>query len=243
MKRLIKRSSCIPSILILVVCAVGTVTAEESALNDAWEFDAAVYFWGASIGGESASGSGIDIDLEDILDNLEFAFMGSAGMRRGKWSLITDVIYLNIEDSDTIGRGVGAKVELSGWVVTPFLAYNLIDTERMSLDALAGARYLYLKADLNVGRLRAEASGSNWDGIIGIRGGVNLTEKWFLPYHLDIGAGESDMTWQAFGGVGYRFKWFDVVAAYRYLRWDFDDNKALDDLYFHGPFLGLKFSF
>jgi hypothetical protein len=118
-----------------------------------------------------------------------------------------------------------------------------MDTERINLNILGGARYLSLEADLRVESERAENSGGNWDGIVGVRGDVNLTEKWFLPYHFDIGTGEADLTWQAFGGVGYRFKWFDVAAAYRYIRWDFDDNKALDDLYFHGPFVGLRFSF
>jgi hypothetical protein len=43
--------------------------------------------------------------------------------------------------------------------------------------------------------------------------------------------------------VGYRFKWFDLVAAYRYLRWNFSDNKALDNLYLYGPAAGIRFRF
>ena len=243
MKRLIIRSGCVASILILVFCGVCSASAEDSGQGEGWEFLAELYFWGASIGGKSASGSAIDVDLDDILDNLKFAFMGAAGVRKGKWSLIADVIYLSVEDSDTIRGRVPVKVELDGWIVTPFVGYNLVDTESIRLDVLGGARYLNLEANLSLGRLRANASGSNWDGIIGVKGGVNLTEKWYLPYYLDIGAGDSEVTWQAAGGVGYRFKWFDLVAMYRYVRWDFDDNRAIDKLYFNGPFFGIKFSF
>jgi hypothetical protein len=231
------------TVLTLIVWSLGTVSAEESTLDEAWKFEASVYFWGASIGGKSASGSNIDVKVDDVLDNLEFAVMGLATVRKGRWSLNTDLIYLDIEDSATIGPGQSASVGLSGWVVTPFVGYNLVNTDRIYLNILGGARYLDLEAELRVGSARAENTGGNWDGIIGVEGDVNLTEKWFLPYQLDIGTGESDLTWQAYGGVGYRFKWFDVAAAYRYIRWDFDDNKALDDLYFHGPFVGLRFSF
>ena len=35
----------------------------------------------------------------------------------------------------------------------------------------------------------------------------------------------------------------DVVAAWRYLYWKFDDNKALDNLYINGPGVGVKFRF
>ena len=61
--------------------------AEEKTNNKKeWEFDAEIYFWGASIGGKSASGSDIDVEIDDILDNLKFAVMGVAAVRKGKWS-------------------------------------------------------------------------------------------------------------------------------------------------------------
>jgi hypothetical protein len=245
MKSLVRKSICIASILILILCSAGSVSPEESISDEDWKFAAELYFWGASIGGKSASGSDVDIDLDDILDSLEFAFMGSAGVRKGKWSLGADLIYLNAENSAAIAPGVNANVELTNWVITPLVGYNLVDTGKSRFDIVGGARYLYMKADLRVDALgaRAEDSGSNWDAIIGARGAVDLAEKWYLFGYLDIGTGESDLTWQAFGGVGYRFKWFDLVAAYRYLSWDFDDNQVLDDLYLHGPGVGIRFAF
>ncbi|MFC1825261.1 hypothetical protein ACFL9T_21330, partial [Thermodesulfobacteriota bacterium] len=68
-------------------------------------------------------------------------------------------------------------------------------------------------------------------------------EKWYMPFYGDIGAGDSDLTWQAEAGFGYKFKHFDVVATYRYLDWDFEDNSAVDDLNISGPLIGIKFVF
>jgi hypothetical protein len=245
MKSVTIKSGWIAAILVCIVCSAGSVSAAESAGDDGWKFGAELYFWGASIGGKSSSGSNIDIELDDILDSLEFAFMGAFGARKGKWSLAADVIYLDAEDSGAIAPGLNAGVELTNWVVTPLVGYNIVDTGKSRLDIVGGARYLYLKADLRVEPLglRAEDSGSNWDAVIGARGAVDLAENWYLFGYLDIGTGESDLTWQAFGGVGYRFKWFDLVAAYRYLRWDFDADPSLDNLELHGPGVGIRFAF
>ena len=55
------------------------------------------------------------------------------------------------------------------------------------------------------------------------------------------------MTWQAFGGVGYRFGSWDLVAGYRYLAWEFDDDDkgggTFNDLDISGPMVGVKFVF
>ena len=245
MKRSVKNSVWITATFIWIVCSAVNVSAAESTMDEEWKFGAELYFWGASIGGQSSTGSDIDVDVGDILSSVEFAFMGAVGARKGKWSLAADVIYLNAQDDDTIAPGLKANVELTNWVVTPVVGYNLVDSGRSRLDILGGARYLYIKADLKVDALglRADDSGSNWDAVIGARGTVDLTEKWYLFGYVDIGTGESKLTWQGFGGVGYRFKWFDLVAAYRYLRWDFDDNEALDNLFLHGPAAGIRFLF
>jgi len=243
MKRLVFKTVWIVWVLIMAFCWSGSGFADESTMNDEWQFGGELYFWGASIDGETATGSGIEADFDDILDSLEMAFMGVAGIRKGRWSLLTDVIYLNVEDSGDIAPGVDASVELTNWVVTPFVAYNVLDTQKGSLSILGGARYLYLKTELSIGPFSGDDSGSTWDGIVGTRGDLNLSQNWYLFGYLDIGAGDSDLTWQGIGGLGYRFKWFDLVAAYRYLSWDFDDDALIGDLEIHGPALGIKMPF
>lgn len=242
-KRLIK---VFMAMLMLVVFSVGVSIASESTRDNDWRFDFGLYFWGASVGGQATSGEDIDVDLDDILDSLELAFMGVAEVGKGKWSLTADAIYLDIEDSAEVDPGVKAEVALINWVVTPFVSYTAVDHKRIRLNILGGARYLYMDTDLKLNVdpvVKASDSESNWDGIIGIRGGVYLTKHWYIPYHLDIGTGDSDLTWQAYGGIGYQFKHIDLVVAYRYLSWDFDDNMGIDDMYFHGPMAGIKFRF
>ena len=233
------------AMLVWTVCAVGIVSAQDAAGSDSWQFYGELYFWGASVDGKSATGSDVDLDFDDIISDVNFALMGAAGASKGKWSLGVDLIYVNVDDSDDIVPGVSANVELTNWVITPLVGYRIADTGKSRLDIVGGARYLYLEAELRIDALgaRVDDSGSNWDAVVGARGSIDFADKWYLLGYLDIGTGESDLTWQALGGVGYRFKHFDLVAAYRYLSWEFDDDQALEEQQLHGPALGIRFAF
>ena len=245
MKSILRKSMWLTAMLVWTVCAVGIVSAQDAAGPDSWQFYGELYFWGASVDGKSATGSDVDLDFDDIISDVNFALMGAAGASKGKWSLGVDLIYVNVDDSDDIAPGVSANVELTNWVITPLVGYRIADTGKSRLDIVGGARYLYLEAELRIDALgaRVDDSGSNWDAVVGARGSIDFADKWYLLGYLDIGTGESDLTWQALGGVGYRFKHFDLVAAYRYLSWEFDDDQALEEQQLHGPALGIRFAF
>jgi hypothetical protein len=66
---------------------------------------------------------------------------------------------------------------------------------------------------------------------------------WFVPYYVDIGTGNSKLTWQAIAGLGYSFGWGDVVTVWRYLDYDFDSGEAAQSLTFNGVAIGLSFRF
>ncbi len=96
---------------------------------------------------------------------------------------------------------------------------------------------------LGVRQVKSSASGHVWDGIVGVRGQVNLSDKWYLPYHMDMGTGDTDFTWQVLGGIGYRFRKVDAQVGYRYLDWDFDDNDVFNDINMKGLYGGVRFRF
>ncbi len=58
--------------LFFAIFTVNPVLAqtESSASKDEWQHAIAIYGWGASIGGHTASGSGFDVSFDDLLDNL-----------------------------------------------------------------------------------------------------------------------------------------------------------------------------
>ena len=38
----------------------------------------------------------IEIPFDTILDSLDFTFMGALQARRGKWAIVSDVVYLKL---------------------------------------------------------------------------------------------------------------------------------------------------
>lgn len=244
--------------IFLLLTASTPAFAAESESKYQWKFGAEVYLWGASIGGETATGEDLDISFTDLVEDLEFGFMGAAWVRNGKWSLLGDVIFLDVSDEERfnanlVGNPINTRVdvELKGWVINILGGYTAINTEKFMLNVVAGARYLYLDTDLkfDINDIKDSFSGSGhiWDGIIGVKGQANISEKWYISYYLDVGTGDTEFTWQALGGLGYKFKKLDAVFGYRYLDWNFDDDdpggKTFDDLNFHGPYVGVKFAF
>ena len=228
--------------------------AQETDSDGRWQFNAALYLWGAGIDGTTRTGNKFDVGLGDIIDNLDLAFMGAFEAHRSKWSLGADVIYLDVsaEKAGTIGASSipdNANVDLTGGILDFRGTRNVLDVERATVEILAGARYLDVDSKLT---LRLGASGptptatqsaSVWDGVIGVKGNLNITKKWYLPYYLDVGTGQSDFTWQGTGGVGYRFNWGNVVLVYRHMHWDFGSDSLLKDISFGGPALGTVFKF
>jgi len=143
-------------------------------------------------------------------------------------------------------------LRLRGWEWTLAGTYAFVDTPDWELQALAGVRYLKVDATFDwtlrgsLGSLPPQAASGNtavkpdyWDGIVGVRGRWNLGKSWFVPFYLDAGTGESQFTWQAMAGVGYRYRWLELLAAYRHLDYKFDSSSPVRDLSFSGPAVSL----
>ena len=248
----------------LLMSAMPAGAADSSAANE-WQFEGRFYGWLPDINVGMANGGEIDISLSDILDSLQLTLMAGLEARKGKWLLDVDLIYLALEqdggilkripfgfqDRHTLNVGLNANVEMTAWIVTPRVGYNLIDTEKGSLDVYAGARYLNIETDISlltvVGPIvnsdQISESGTWWDGIVGVKGRVNLAPKWYLPYFLDGGAGDTKSVVNAFAGVAYQFKHVDAIAGYRYLEWNFKDSSPVGDLTVKGPLIGVTWVF
>ena len=214
------------------------------------------------------SGGDFTIPVSTILDNLSFTFQGSFDARKGSWGLFTDVIYLSIGNSKTVTDegiteeewpydvSVKAKLDVTSWVWTTAGYFRAVDKPDMRLDFLAGARYLDMSQTLkltfsgNVGDQplpgrdgKVKVGSDNWDAIIGLRGryGFGQDYRWFMPYYLDIGTGDSDFTWQAAAGLGYAFNWGEMAAVWRYLEYDLKSGGTISDLDMSGPAIGAIF--
>lgn len=209
----------------------------------------------------------INIDPHELIANLNSAFMGSFEARKGPWGGFTDVMYSDAAGSrsNTRDLSLGSIVipgsvtanlhlDLKSTVWTLAGTYRVIDRPEFTEDVLVGARGLFLRQRLdwqfsaNVGPLigsgrngSGDSNLTNWDGIVGLKGRWMFGERraWFVPYYFDVGAGASQLTYQVLTGVGYAFRWGEVITVWRYLEYHFASNDAT--LTLNGPAIGVAF--
>ena len=129
-----------------------------------------------------------------------------------------------------LGAAVTAKADLGikGWVWTTVGSYRVVDKPDYAMDLFAGARLLNLSEDLKwslTGDLgdppiidrtgKSSVSDNIWDGVIGVKGRATFGDekKWFVPYYIDVGTGDSDLTWLGMLGAGYSFEWGEVSGC------------------------------
>ena len=130
------------------------------------------------------------------------------------------------------------------------LAYRVIDDGNTTFDVMAGARYFRAetKIDIKGGLLdgRGVDNSTDWiDPLIGFRMNHQFSKKWNGMLRADIGGfgASSDLTWEAFGGIGYQLtETANLFVGYRHLDMD-HDRSILFDAQMSGAVMGCRFSF
>jgi len=185
----------------------------------------------------------------NAIDSLDAIFMGNYQVRKNEWSFLADIIYLKMSgDTQGLNPNVNLDLELTAKLFGFYGGYNLSQTEKMDVNFIAGMRYFGLGLDVKrsggvIANGTLSASADNYDAVIGINGKYTIDKNWYVPYQFDIGAGDSDLTWQASASIAYRFGWGDVIATYRYMHYDKGDSLLVDDFNLYGPKIGVVFHF
>lgn len=240
------------------------VAPEVPAESSEWSQELSLYGWLPSFGGTLTydlpgnPDSPSDPDAEgksSVLDNIDVVFMGSYELRKAKWSFLIDGIYLGMSDEQSVTVDlplnktltVGSEQDLSAWLVSGYAGYNIMESSAGRLDVIAGVRYFALDLDIDLflnNRDKTFSPSSEFtDALVGIKGYINLSENWYVPYLFDIGAGDADLTYQAEVSVGYRFNWGNLLATYRYIHYEADNGSLLKDFDMYGPKIGVSFNF
>jgi hypothetical protein len=273
------------ALLMLTAIFAAIFPAQAQAQSDAppadqWKFSITPYLWLPNINGtlkySVPPGTGspeIETGPNDYLQNLKAVIMISGEVRKDRWSVFTDLIYLELADEESSVKSVdfggslassslnlSTSSTLRGTAWTLGAGYDVQTGPAVTLDVFGGLRYFELAASTDwqlAGVITGPGGGQTfprtggisekvvlWDGIVGVRGRVPLGgSHWSIPYYLDLGAGSSQLTWQWLLGIDYSFKWGGVTLAYRDLYYDQKDDKLLQNLRFSGPALGVTFRF
>ena len=259
--------------LLAAVAAAPVAQVQAQTGRDDWQFRATIYGWAPGIKADTvfptgAGGPSINVNANDLISGLKMGFMGTLEGRRGQWGGMVDWFYADIGDTESGTRefkilGVlpvdltaNLSLDIKTNILTLAGTYALVDSPRYSSSLVFGTRMLKMDQTLDWGfntsgvltiarNGRAEVSSTNWDAIIGAKGRASFGDgqRWFVPYYVDIGTGNSKFTWQGIVGLGYAFGWGDVAVAWRYLDYNFKSGEPIQSLTFNGVGGGVSLKF
>ncbi len=184
--------------------------------------------------------------------DIDFAFMTQLEVGKGPWSVLGDFIYVDTTTRKVAARVPQANAELGfkGINIDGALVRRLIRGRWGRASVLAGARFTNLNADLDLNftdnTLATASSNKSWASpIIGARGRLTVVWRLFLQGYVDIGGFGlgSDFTWQGFGAVGVAVPYVDILAGWRYLSTDYEDDDFVWNVHHSGPALGVSVHF
>lgn len=273
MKSHIRRMAMLLIPAVALITATSPVRAQETPapepqLSSApkWQFSFTTYLWVAGMDGDvTARGREADVDVsvadgfDNLVDNFKLAITGHLEARRDRLALFGDVAYISLEQ-DVERRILGeGTIDTAQGFFELGIGYTVIDeplpnhpSRRFRLEPIAGARMYYLDMELSFDSIdRTFGDDKLWvDGFVGLRSSVDIADRLSLFGRFDIGAGGSDLAWNAVLGADLKLgkhKRVSLLGGYRWLDVDYDDgsgdNKFVFDVLMHGPFVGLGFTF
>lgn len=238
-----------------------------------WHFDVMPYGWVpwmyTTVQYPPIAGGGnptIETQPSQYLKYVQMAAEIEGSIRKGDWSLWTDLVYLNLQNSGTQTRLIGlpggdptlpvtrtAKntVRAAIWTLAP--SYTVMNNDVGTLDVMVGLRYtsvrLSLSYEFSIPGTPLLKGGGFWpttdstDGLIGVKGALRLSRdgKWFLPYEADVADGNKNWQYNAFVGAGYHFHWGDITLGVRNLTYQLSDRPILEKVRMTGPVIGATF--
>jgi hypothetical protein len=240
------RTGVLAASLIASLAAASNAGAQGT---DRWEFTLAPYLMGASLDGTVAVNgreAEADVSASDVFDHMELGFMGMAAARKGKWEVVTDVVFVKLE--------VPSEMPPADFEPTIGM-FSAAGVRRLTdyADVTLGVRWNHLNAVIDVHApvpVHVEKS-RNWvDPVVGVvlrTPGQGRVHGTLIADVGGFGIG-SELTWHVFPTVGVQVsKKVSVEAGWRFLGVDYETGEGADafeyDMLYQGPVVGLTFKF
>ncbi|MCY1745377.1 hypothetical protein [Ensifer sp. SL37] len=221
-----------------------------------WTYTVAPYFWAAGLSGDLAQFGlpevHIDSSFDDILENLDFAFMAAGEARYDRFSIFADIMYTKLGADATTRRGILAdSVDVTSKTFAGLLGagYSVLENQSGRLDVVGGVRVWSVDTTIafNGGFLsgRETDDGATWvDALAGVRGNYFFTPEIYLTGWGLVGGGGADLDWDVALALGYKFTdTISAVAGYRAVGVDYSNDGFVFDVVEQGPIIGVAFRF
>jgi hypothetical protein len=243
------RQTFAAAILTLSVSAFLMSSVASAQESDGWEVRLTPYLWALSLDGTTAAAGNdvpVEADFGDILDLANFAFSANIELNNGKWFVVVDPMFADLEMDIETGGPIGGKVEIELMLVDALVGHSVNE----NFDIYAGARFYDQDIKIIPNTLPVIPLGDDWtDILLGVRFHNDINDQWSFTGKLDGAVGgDSDSAIYAqalfLRHIGDN-KMFS--AGYRYYDVDYESGSGLSlfkwDVTHSGPLVGFSWFF
>ncbi len=247
--KLVRQSMLASVVLILGVSIMFTPGVTSAQESDGWNFRITPYLWMLGMDGTTAAlGNDVDVDMSfsDIVDVLNIALSANMELSKGKFFVVLDPLWADLEAPIETGGPIGGKIEVELVIADLNVGYSVDE----NFGIYAGVRYYDQDITIIPNLLPQIGLGDDWtDVILGFRVGGKVGEKWSFAGKLDSAVGgDSDFAFYLQAVVLRHFgtnKHLDL--GWRYYDVDYESGSGVTrfkwDVAHSGPIIGFSWEF
>ena len=244
-----RRPNLAAAVLALSVSAMLAPTAATAQESDGWNFRVTPYLWMLGLDGTTAAlGNDVPVkaDFGDILDLLNVALSVNMEWGNGKWFVVLDPMWADLERDIDTGGPIGGTVEIELIIADALVGLSLSE----NFDIYAGARYYDQDITVVPNTLPEIGLGDDWtDFLLGFRVNSDMSDKWSFTGKIDAAVG-GDSDSAIYAQAVFQRKIGDnkhVDVGYRYYDVDYESGSGLTlfkwDAEHSGPVVGFSWQF
>jgi len=215
----------------------GFAASAPAAAQD-WHWTVTPYAWGPKVTTEvdvnDQQVANQEIALGDLIDATDFSSQIDIAARKGRHGALLDVFFVNLGSDD-------ARFTLPGPAPIPATAKTDLELtiaelggtfnprgDGQGVTLLYGVRAIDRSIDIDATiplgpgiaiNKSYELSETLYDALVGVGYAGKIGDRWSWNLRADASTGDTDLTWEAEGDVGYSFGRdgrYTALAGYRY---------------------------
>lgn len=169
--------------------------------EDAWKLEITPYLWAAGIDADvKVNGQEFEIDqkFSDLIEHVDAAAALLIVAEKNHWQLYGQGDYVSLNADETHSSGVHGEIEANTVILTGGFGYEFAGfNEKARMAVLLGGRFTHMDNEIILdGQSSGKDNNDLLDGLVILRGRYNFTEKFRFSPTLNIGAGDSDLTYE-----------------------------------------------
>ena len=202
--------------------------AQPQAPSDSdWHLKITPYLWFPGVSGTTGvygHDATMHLSAGDLLSHFRIGLMGYVEARKNRFVLPLDVFWIKLraDKATPFDPGVSnVQLDINEFMMTPEAGYRVVDSQKITVDALAGFRYWHIGPSLTFqpsGILSNVSQSANWvDAIGAAKIEMPVSEKVTVTILGDAGGGGASSDYQIVGALGYKLKKVALQIGWRYL--------------------------